>query len=54
MVLQEGKVIEYGHTQVLLNDKKSRLYALANEAGLTWDSLDADDEQQDDSKGDVT
>ena len=50
MVLEAGKVVEYGHTQVLLNNKNSKLYALANEAGLTWDGLDADDEQQEDSK----
>ena len=50
LVLEAGRVVEYGHTQVLLTNKRSELYRLAKEAGLTWDSLDADDEHQDDGK----
>ena len=46
LVLEAGRVIEYGHTQVLLTNKKSELYQLAKEAGLTWDSVNADDEHQ--------
>ena len=50
LVLEAGRVVEYGHTQVLLTDKNSQLYQMAKGAGLTWDSLDADDEHQDDGK----
>ena len=35
LVLEAGRVVEYGHTQVLLTNKKSELYQLAREAGLT-------------------
>ncbi len=51
MILDEGRVVEFGATEALMRDESSKLHEVAREAGLTWDHLDdADDERLSEKK----